>query len=127
MSKRSGSLSDLEKLLQGSLKRRERIKAADEALSKPAEPEPPAPVPAPAPAPAPSEAARVAPAVLEPTEVAPVFSLSAEPHTIVPLEASDDDPLLSMLAGSEADAPDVRELLHGQRRVRTARCGSADR
>ena len=118
MTKRAAAaLTDLEKLLAETKKRKERIKAAEDALAeKPADT-----APAEEPAPtitAPVAASSSAPdtALAEPTDILPIFSRAASPIAITPVAADDadnNDPLISMLAGQQAEAPAVAELLHG--------------
>ena len=130
MRKAGGGLSELEKLLAASAKRKDRIKAADEALAAPA----PAPEPAlpPARTEDPTEAASITaaaaaassisedPALAEhPKCVPPIFSLPPRPFTIVPLtevsaeRCDEKDPMAEMLAGLDAEEPTARELLCG--------------
>ena len=115
MKRTGGNLSDLEKLLQATHKRRERIQAADESLSKPVKA--PNPAPAPSAAPVPAKEAPVSTSMpTEPKEVAPVFSLAAAPRVIAPLDAAiimEYDPLVAVFSGQEVGAPSVCELLHG--------------
>ena len=139
MSKRGG-LSELDKLLAGAQKRQARIKAADEAIhGKGASTEPvgdaasstaaassvafdddrqPTPSAEPTKAalpqapPATKASVAVAAPPAEVTHVVPIFSRPFEQVPITPLTAGTDS-LVDMLASSDADEPNVRELLCG--------------
>ena len=109
--KRAGDMSELDKLLAASKKRMERVQAAEQVLSRPAA----APAPAPAPAPEPAAKAVLPSMDSDPTDVAPLFKPVLKPYAVPVLQVApdDDDPLLAMLDGHDAESPSVKELLLG--------------
>lgn len=114
--------NELEALLKKAAKRKETLHAADAAIAKEkaALEAPPAPAPAPEPAAAPDEADTTAKPVevAEPTMVPAIFIFAAAPSSIEPLSVAgkvvgDEDPLVAMLAGLDAEQPAAAQLLQG--------------
>ena len=114
--------NELEALLKKAAKRKETLHAADVAIAKEkaALEAPPAPAPAPEPAAAPDEADTTTKPeeMAEPTMVPAIFIFAAAPSSIEPLSVAgkvvgDEDPLVAMLAGLDAEQPAAAQLLQG--------------
>ncbi len=118
--------TDLDALLKKAAKRKETLQAADDAIAKEkkAQAAPPVMTPAPtqAPAASPVEAAALstkpAEEVIEPAAVPAIFVHAAAPIVIEPLPIAkdvvkDEDPLVAMLAGLDAEQPAAAQLLQG--------------